>query len=402
MTLRFRASVQSTLALALACLPLSFAWAQDERAQYPRFLSNSYIGVSVGYIDYSFSNSQMTAGFKAESIRVPHLSVRALLFGHEFNKSVSGQVSYLRPAEWVRYENVNADRSSHSVWMNVAGVTAKARLPVTGTLSIYGEGGLGLITRKGFDVNGAPAVKDAEYAALLFGAGIARHLNSNWDVTAGITLSPPHRNDAQPRTSFFSAGFNHTMRPLPAEQVARNSGAALVFPKNIVQLGYITNAFGYGVNDFFSKSVPVFWNADVQAGHGFSLNYQRNTFHTRRVFSLDWGAGITSLKSSKNGESFLAASLYPLLRFTLLRTRPADLYINYSLAGPTFVSRTAIDRNETGRHFTFQDFMGAGVFMDRRRRVNAEIRIMHYSNGNLFPRNPGVTVPLGFNMGYAF
>src|SRR5262249_16592140 len=101
--------------------------AQDERAQYPRLLSNSYVGLHAGYIDYAFSNSQLAPGFAAQSIRIPHLSVRALLLGHEFNKYFSGQVSYLRPFEWVRYENVNADHSSHSVWMNVAGLTAKAQ-----------------------------------------------------------------------------------------------------------------------------------------------------------------------------------------------------------------------------------------------------------------------------------
>jgi hypothetical protein len=46
--------------------------------------------------------------------------------------------------------------------------------------------------------------------------------------------------------------------------------------------------------------------------------------------------------------------------------------------------------------------MGAGIFIDPRRHFNAEVRIMHYSNGNLFPRNPGITVPLDFNLGYSF
>src|SRR5262249_28665472 len=172
-----------------------------------------------------------------------------------------------------------------------------------------------------------------------------------------------------------SSGLNYTIRPLSAEQVEKNSDAAFSFPKNTIQVGYITNATGYGLNDFFSKgAVPIFFSADVQAALGSSFNYQRNVFHTRRVFSLDWGAGITALKSRKDGEWFSAASLYPVLRFTLLRTRPADWYLNYSLAGPTFISRTIIDGNETGRHFTFQDFMGAGVFVDRRRSLNAEIR----------------------------
>src|SRR4030095_5227827 len=217
-------------------------------------------------------------------------------------------------------------------------------------------------------------------------------VDSHWSLVVGTTVSPAHRRDVQPGTSIFSAGFNYTIRPLSAEQVARNSEAAAVFPKHTIQVGYITNSLGYGVNDFFSKgAVPIFWSANVQAARGVSFNYQRNVFHTRRVFSLDWGAGITSLKSRTNGELFSAASLYPLLRFTLLRTSPADFYLNYSLAGPTFISRKIIDNNETGRRFTFQDFMGAGVFVDRKRSLNAEIRIMHYSNGNLFPRNPGVT-----------
>jgi opacity protein-like surface antigen len=389
--------------LMLGFIGWSFASAQDERAQYPQLLSNSYIGLHVGYVDYGFSNSQLTSGFGAESIRVPHLAFRALLFGHEFNKYFSSQVSYLRPVEWVRYENVNADRSSHSVWMNVAGLTAKLHLPVNERLSVYGEGGLGFITRKGFEVNGTPAVKDVVYATMLSGAGVTYHLNSHWSLVAGTTFSPAHPLDAQPRTSFVSTGLNYTIRPLSAEQVENNSDAAFVFPKNTIQVGYITNAPGYGPNDFFSKgAVPIFFSADVQAALGGSLDYQRNVFHTRRVFSLDWGAGITSLKSRKNGEWFSAASLYPLFRFTLLRTRPADWYLDYSLAGPTFISRTIIDRNETGGHFTFQDFMGAGVFVDRRRSLNAEIRIMHYSNGNLFPHNPGVTVPLSFHVGYAF
>src|SRR5258706_7350407 len=75
----------------------SFAWSQDDRAQYPRLLSNSYFGIHAGYIDYPFSNFQMESGFKAASVRVPHLAVRALLLGHEFNRYLSAQVSYMRP-----------------------------------------------------------------------------------------------------------------------------------------------------------------------------------------------------------------------------------------------------------------------------------------------------------------
>ena len=42
----------------------------------------------------------------------------------------------------------------------------------------------------------------------------------------------------------------------------------------------------------------------------------------------------------------------------------ADIYFNYSLAGPTFISKTTIDTNETGKQFTFRDFMGVGTSAD--------------------------------------
>ena len=393
----------ASCAILAVCINSFTAYAQDERAQYPRFLANSFVGLNVGYIDYSFSASQLTPGFNVESIRVPHLAARVVLFGHEFNKYVSGQITYLRPVEWVRYEGVNSDSSSHSLWMNVGGLTMKGRLPITDRISVYGEGGLGLVTRKGFAIDSVPAVKDAEYATLLLGTGVAYRLNNNWAITASVVLSPSHSVDAQPRTSFSSVGFTYTMRPLSAEQIERDTDTTIRFPKNIVQAAYVTKALGYGLNDFVSKgAVPVFWSADVKAANGVSLNYERNTFHTRRVFSLDWGTGISALRSKQDKQSFLAVSVYPVLRFTLLRKRFADFYFAYSLAGPTFISRTTIDGQAMGRHFTFQDFMGAGLFMNRQRNLNVEMRIMHYSNGNLFPRNPGVTVPLGLNLGYTF
>ena len=79
-----------------------------------------------------------------------------------------------------------------------------------------------------------------------------------------------------------------------------------------------------------------------------------------------------------------------------------DLYIFYSVAGPSFLSKTVIDGTLTGRHFTFQDFMGMGIFAGKQRNVNAEVNINHYSNGNIFTENAGLKIPLTFTLGYAF
>ena len=61
-----------------------------------------------------------------------------------------------------------------------------------------------------------------------------------------------------------------------------------------------------------------------------------------------------------------------------------------------------IDDRDAGHHFTFQDYMGAGVFFGTPRRFGVTLKINHYSNGNIFTQNAGVKIPLTFSVGYAF
>jgi hypothetical protein len=201
---------------------------------------------------------------------------------------------------------------------------------------------------------------------------------------------------------FVSGGFDYTVRHLPAEQADTDSAHRPVWPKNIFQIGYVTDALGYSANNFVSKgAVPIFWTGSVQVANGLWVNYRRSVLHTRRLLALDWGASVSSWESRKTGERFYTASVYPAARLIAIRTNPREFYFDYSLAGP-LITRTAVDGEDTGRRFTFQDFMGAGVFLGSKRRVNAEVRIAHYSNGNLFAQNQGVTIPLGFFLGISF
>jgi hypothetical protein len=148
--------------------------------------------------------------------------------------------------------------------------------------------------------------------------------------------------------------------------------------------------------------VPIFWGGNVKVARGVAVHYEQNVFHTRKVFGLDIGGSTGFWRSRANSEWIRTLSIYPLLRFTLLRTRPADVYAMYSLAGPSWISRTDADGLALGNHFTFQDFIGMGVFFGRGRHLNAGVKINHYSNGNIFNENAGLKIPYTFNVGYAF
>jgi Lipid A 3-O-deacylase (PagL)/Outer membrane protein beta-barrel domain len=325
------------------------------------------------------------------------------LFGYKFNKYLSVRVSYLRPVLWVHYKNVNGDQTHHSVTMNISGLTLKGSVPVSKDFSIYGEGGFGIVTRTGFTLNNIPVVKNAGFVAFLGGAGLQYELNDKINFMLSGVWSPASAKAKQPYTLFFSGGVAYNMHPLSAKRVEENRNSGYIFPKNLVQVGFTTNVLGYGVNNFFSnKILPIFWGGDVQVKHGFALHYQHNVFHGRKLFSVDWGASFSYWTSNVKKNNFYTLSLFPLFRFTVLHFKTTDLYFNYSVAGPTYISMERIDNTETGKHFTFQDFMGMGMYTGKKRNLNAEIRISHYSNGDLYPQNNGVKVPLTFAVGYTF
>lgn len=374
------------------------AFAQTDPREYPSLLSHGYVELTVGLINYPFSRSELEPGHVVESIDVPNLAVR-LSLGYRLNDWVSTQLTYLRPARWVQYRNIDGDQAGHSVWMNVTGLTLALRVPVRGPLSIYGEGGLGVVTRHGITLDQSGIVKDAVFATVLLGGGLNYRLSREWGLAMSTSYSPAHSTPSQPSTVFYSGGMTYRVNPLASSKREVDSDTNYIFPKHLIQAGYTTSAFGDGFNTIVS---PIFWQGDVDVAKGVTLHYQRNVFHTKKVFSLDWGASIAYLISNLNRNDFLSVSVYPLFRFTVLRARAADVYLSYSMGGPTFISKFMIDGRETGRNFTLQDLLGVGVYTNEQRHLNAEIRVGHYSNGNLLPRNTGIKVPLSFHVGYAF
>ena len=393
------------LAVILAISVARHAAAEQERddraSQYPTGLADSFVGINIGALNYPFSSVQLEGGHRAESIAAPRVAVQAVLFGHHFGPFLSAQATYMRPVNYVKYRNIE-EHGTRSVWMHYGTLTMRARAPLMRRLSLYGEGGMAVSNRKGFDLGESPGVANAHFWSPLAGGGVEYHARPTWDLIAGVSYIPRHSEDKQPATLFASAGFRYNMRKLSDDRVAETRAAGFFFPRQLIQTGYSTHALGFGANNFVSKTVPIFWGGAVEVRHSaFALHYVRNLFHSKKLFSFD--AGVSYGRWTSEGrQGFQTFSAYPLMRFTFLRRRVADAYLSYSLAGPSYISRTVIDGLDTGSHFTFQDFMGLGAFIGRTRHLNVEIGINHYSNGNLFSENAGVKIPLTLKLGYAF
>src|SRR3954468_3754749 len=117
---------------------------EDTRTQYPAFLANSYFTFNVGSMRYIFSDDQLSPGYRSESVDIPHLAARVDLFGHHFTKHLAAQVTYMRPAWFVAYNNINGIEGGRQVRTAYGGFTLVWETPVSERVSAYGEGGLGI------------------------------------------------------------------------------------------------------------------------------------------------------------------------------------------------------------------------------------------------------------------
>lgn len=391
------------ISICFLSMKTTITCAQDNRLQYPLLLQKAYFGVDVGALNYPFTNADLPAVYRAEKISIPHEAVRITLFGYHFTQRLSARITYMRPVEWVLYKNINGDARKHSVWMNIGELTVRQTIPLINNLSFTVEAGLAVITRHGFTIGQISAITDAGYATFTGGGGLQYHLNSKWHLNLYASYSPGKQNVHQPHTTFISGGFEYNINPLPEEKVKGKEGNNKSFPRQTFQFAYTTNGFGYGANHFFGEGkIPVFWGGNVAVEEGMVFNYRRNIFHTKKTFSLDIGGSIGSWESNKNEQSFFAVSVYPVMRFNVFRSELADLYFLYSVAGPSYISKSRLDDYNTGKHFTFRDYMGVGGYFGRHDVINAELNIGHFSNGNIFPANAGVKIPLSFTFGYAF
>ena len=374
----------------------------DTRTQYPAFMRDSYFTLRGGAIGYLFSATQLEPGFVAESIEKPRPAIRVDFFGHHFTKNFAAQVTYMRPGQFVEYNNINGKNGNHPVSNAYAGLTLVGNVALSPKVSAYIEGGYGVTSRSGIVIDGKTALQPAFYGSALAGGGLSYQWTPAFDVLLGATYSPGREAFQQPSTRMYTLGFRLNMREKAAAEVIENRDAGFFFPANVVRAGYSTNALGYGVNDLFAKYIVIFFGGHVEAQRGGTIEYERNMYHSKKRFAFDLGVSASMWQSNEKQETFRTLSAYPLVRYYFGRTPSADAYFSYSVAGPTFISQTTIDNLDTGSNFTFQDSMGIGAFIGKSRRLNVDVTIKHFSNGNLGTSNQGVKIPLTFKLGLAF
>ncbi|WP_417886578.1 acyloxyacyl hydrolase [Zunongwangia sp.] len=368
------------------------------------FIERLYVSANFGIINYDYGFNLLKNGNTANSISNTSTFAGRFAVGTHLKKGWDVQLSVMRPAEWVQYENVNGNTYNKSVWTNIWGISARKNLLVFHRFRVFLEAGVSNVMRNGFELNGEEIIKDVQYIYPIFGVGIYYPIGKKIDAVISTTYSPEKSKDNQPATFFISGGITFNVGEQSEEVLRKKKESPYYFPRDLFQVGYVSDEFGFDINKQFSSglstSIPVFWLGDVFVKQGIIATYQYDLFHTYKNFSLSAGINYAHYETQK-GDQFSAISIYPLIKWWFLRTNPIDVYFNYSLIGPAYISSSRLDGIDTGEEATFQDYLGIGFLFGKNRRYNLDFRIAHYSNGNIFGDNPGVAIPLSINLGYA-
>jgi len=308
----------------------------DTRTQYPPLLANSYFGLSVGSVSTPFTAEQLQPGFTSTQIDTPTAGASIALLGHQFNQYIGAEMAYARPFKWATFNNLNGTGQGRSVWMAIGEFKLRLRLPVTDRFAMYTDAGLAITSRHGATTDdGRPIVADANFLVPLVGAGAEITVNPRWSFVAGFTRTAGSDEDKQPATTVVTGGVRYHMRSLDAAQLREASQGGYLFPKRLIQVGYAYGGAGLGVNDFLSSDVPIFWGANLSVDHGFTLRYEQNLFHSRKLFAFDLGLSFARWHAVTTADHLVAASVYPIVKFIPIRTDAFDFQFQYSVAGPT-------------------------------------------------------------------
>lgn len=143
---------------------------------------------------------------------------------------------------------------------------------------------------------------------------------------------------------------------------------------------------------------------DPENLHGYkgSVTYQPPSFNWDHVqVYFDAGFGHWFVSGHGPYRSLNIYSVAPYLRYYLIKKPCFSPYVEASL-GLAYLSKTHLDEQKLGIHFSFQDMVGIGAAYGADQRLFTTLNVVHYSNGSISKDNSGITIPLMITVGYRF
>ena len=236
--------------------------------------------VIAGYSDFAFTNSDLQPGLHASWITTESAAIRGQL-GYNFNDYLAVSLSLMRGVNWVQYHGILTNDDWHSVWNSLFGLTLRPTLPLGKSVGLYAEGGLGYISRHGFDIQNQPAITNDIVLTPLFGAGFIFNVWQDLFVDLNALYALPNTSEQQPQTWYAGAGLFYLLGANPASAAL----PSYWFAENLIQLNYMNKSIFDGNIAHSMAYLPIFFLQILLSNKVFRC-FMREIFFIRAKYFL--------------------------------------------------------------------------------------------------------------------
>lgn len=164
--------------------------------------------------------------------------------------------------------------------------------------------------------------------------------------------------------------------------------------------------YGGGFNDkwcrkeIYRPKKPLMWSARLKVDTAYFFGLEKDFYSTGKYFSPCYGGSFGQLATRKGiKDQCFVLSSYLGLKFFCPLGLNARLFLFYSPGGPSLLSNNTFVETSFSNRFVFTDQLGVGVKWDRNFGFEMGARLYHFSNGDIFPINGGIDVPIMFYLG---
>jgi len=173
---------------------------------------------------------------------------------------------------------------------------------------------------------------------------------------------------------------------------------------SLLSINYTSSFFvSFYEGNVISKKIlrpppPFMWTAMLKVDRAFVLGCETKVFEAEYV-SIIGGLSASNLQTSLViKDSLWVGSVYLMAKVPLFTFKDFKGYLLYSPAGPSMLSKNTFATTGYTNRFVFQDQFGFSVMYED--TVEFFVKQYHFSNGDIFPVNGGIDIPLQFGISF--
>jgi hypothetical protein len=145
----------------------------------------------------------------------------------------------------------------------------------------------------------------------------------------------------------------------------------------------------------YRPGVPLMWNARLKVDRSVIVGYEHPFYAYKRHIELYSGVSCGYMETlQRYQDSLFVVSAYVLARLYVIRSDIFSGYFIYSPAGPSLLSKPKFSTTAFSNNFVFQNQFGIGASFGKNADTEFFLKLYHYSNGDIFPVNGGIDIPI--------